>query len=359
MTRRLKLLAAFTLSTVAGTAALVPAKDDAKALETPADAKVPAKLDLPPKTFTETLPGGIKFEMVYVPGGTFDMGSPETEAGRKDDEGPRHKVTIKPMWVGKTEVTWDEFDRWVKNESIVVYPKDAPFPKTADALSRPTPPFVPEDYNHGHEGYPAICMSHHAAMMYCHWLRIVTKKGYRLPTEAEWEYACRAGSDKAYSFGDAVANLGEYANYQGSTEKDDERPKGTTIKCGTKKPNAFGLFDMHGNVAEWVLDKYDADFYKKSPAVQPVNKPGDQKWGHVARGGSFKDAAEKVRSAARLVSGHAWMRNDPQSPRSIWWLTKRDEIGFRVALPVEEQKELVGLKPMVVKKIEHDPVEDN
>ncbi len=334
------------------------AQDTAKALETPAVVKVPVKIDQPPKNFTETLPGGITFEMIYVPGGEFEMGSAATEEGHKPDEAPRHKVTIKPMWVAKTETSWDAFERWYKNEMLIIYPKDAPFPKTADALTRPTPPFVPEDYNHAHEGHPAICMSHHAAMMYCHWLRIVTKKGYRLPTEAEWEYACRAGSKGPFSCGDE-AKLVDIANYQANTEKDDERPRGTTTPCGSKKPNAYGLHDMHGNVAEWVLDRYDAEFYKKSPALQPVNKPGDEKWGHVIRGGSFKDTAEKLRSAARRVSDHTFMRNDPQSPRSIWWLTKRDEIGFRVVLPVEEQANLIGIKPMVVKKSEHDPISDD
>ena len=358
MTRRLKLPAVVTLALLAITAALVPAQDISKALETPAEVKVPAKVDLPAKNFTEVLPGGITFEMVYVPGGEFLMGSPESEAGRNPDEGPEHKVVVKPYWIGKTEVRWDEFDRWTKNMDVIEYPAKEPFPKTADALSRPTPTYEHEDYKHPHEGHPAICMSHHAAMMYCHWLRIVAKKGFRLPTEAEWEFACRAGSRTAYSFGDDAMALGDYANFQGNTEKDDEHQKGTTTKCGSKKPNAFGIHDMHGNVAEWCLDHYDAEFYKKSPGLSPVNVPTDKKWSHVCRGGSFKDNAEKLRSAARLSSDPKWMRKDPQSPRSIWWLTLMDQIGFRVCLPVDEQKDLIGLKPMVTKRVENDPIDE-
>jgi formylglycine-generating enzyme required for sulfatase activity len=114
---------------------------------------------------------------------------------------------------------------------------------------------------------------------------------------------------------------------------------------------------MHGNVAEWVLDLHDPQFYGKAAADKPghpVNKPGDKKWGHVVRGGSFKDQPEKLRSAARVASDKTWMKFDPQSPQSIWWLTKRDEVGFRVCLPAEELPELVNLKPLVEKKVEND-----
>jgi formylglycine-generating enzyme required for sulfatase activity len=348
MSRRLSLPAlAAVLFAVGGLAAL-PAADKLA---------VPAKADLPPKDFTETLPGGqVKFDMVYVPGGTFEMGSPDDEPGRQSNEGPRHAVTVKPFWLGKCEVSWDEYDTFWKDQSIPVFPKDPPY-GAPDALTRPTNSFVDETYNHGREGFPAICMSHHGAMMYCHWLRANTKKGYRLPTEAEWEYACRAGGKGAYGFGDDPAKLDEYARFKDNS-KDDDHPRGTTGKCGERKPNAFGLHDMLGNVAEWVLDAYDPEFYAKSaatkPCVEPVNKPGDRKWGNVVRGGSFKDPADKLRAAARVVSDKTWMKFDPQSPQSIWWLTKRDEIGFRVCLPVEELPELIGLKPLVEKKVEND-----
>jgi formylglycine-generating enzyme required for sulfatase activity len=214
MSRRLtRLPVAAALAVLAGLAA-VPA----------ADKTAPAPSALPAKNFTEVLPGGaVKFEMVYVPGGTFEMGSPEGEPGRKDDEGPRHPVTVGAFWVGRHEVTWDEFDIWWKNESLPVFPKDPPYGRP-DALTRPTNPYVDETYDHGREGFPAICMTHHAAMMYCHWLRTVTKKNYRLPTEAEWEYACRAGATATYTFGADAEKLDRYAWYKANT-RDNEHPK--------------------------------------------------------------------------------------------------------------------------------------
>lgn len=337
----------------------------------PVLADAPKKVDLPVKNFTETIPGSqvkiegvdkvpdVKFEMIYVPGGDYLMGSASGEA----DETPQHKVVIKPFWMGRYEVTWDEFDLWWKNDKLESYPKDPPFPKVADAVTRPTNPYVPEDYDFTKEGRPAICMSHHAAMMYCHWLRTVTKKNYRLPTEAEWEYACRAGSKTAYSFGDDASKLGDYAWYLENSKDDDLGKPKATHKCGEKKPNGFGLYDMHGNVWEWCLDLYDAKFYEtcvsKKLELNPVNLPKDKKWGHVVRGGSFRDGPEKLKSAVRWKSEIKWMYEDPQDPRSIWWLTRYSQIGFRIVLPVEEYPELVNLKPGVLKLSSHDePRED-
>jgi len=336
----------------------------------PASADAPKKVDLPAKNFTETIPGSavtiqglekvpdLKFEMVYIQGGEFLMGSPTGEAGRGADEGPQHSVKLKPYWLGKCEVSWDEFDLWWKNEQLTEYARQAPFPKVADAITRPTTPYVPEDYDFTKDGRPAIAMSHHAAMMYCHWLRTVTKKNYRLPTEAEWEYACRAGSKTAYSFGDDPKSLDEYAWYLANSKDEDLGKSKATHKIGSKKPNAWGLHDMHGNVWEWCIDLYDAKFYDQCSAkkleLNPFIAGKDKKWGHVVRGGSFRDEPDKLRSAARWQSEIKWMYEDPQDPRSIWWLTRYSQIGFRICLPVEEHPELVDLKPGVVKRSEHD-----
>jgi formylglycine-generating enzyme required for sulfatase activity len=344
----------------------------------PAEPKVPAKADLPPKDFTQTVEEGIKipdekdpdkftiqkskttFEMVYIKGGEFQMGSPDNEAGRKENEGPVHKVTVAPFWLAKFETTWELFDLWFRSTNLprrdeaegIFEAKNPDKKLLPDAITRPTNPYVDETYEHGREGKPAICMSHHASMVFCHWLRGKTNLGYRLPTEAEWEFACRAGQPGPYGFEGGKDRLGDYAWFKDNS-KNEDKPEGTTQKVGTKKPNAFGLFDMHGNVAEWCLDQYDAKAYEtqaKDPKALNFIKPTDAKWSHVVRGGSWLDTPEKLRSATRWSSEKDWMREDPQFPRSVWWLTKMDMIGFRVALPVEEYPELVGLKPSVIKK---------
>jgi formylglycine-generating enzyme required for sulfatase activity len=368
MTRRITLPALALACCAAALVAVAPASENDPQPTLPPAPVVPTKLNLPPKNFTEKIPGmDVKFEMVYVPGGEFVMGSPTSEAGHQPDESPQHPVKLRPFWLAKCEVTWDEYYAFWKDPSLFqtgeVPEELLPKPK-ADAITRPTNTYVDELYDHGREGHPAICMTHHGAMMYCHWLRLKTKKGYRLPTEAEWEYACRAGSTGPYCFDPKTEKLGDYAWYKAnaasqefsddSARHQDNQP--TTHKVGKKKPNKFGLHDMHGNVWEWCLDHYDAKFYSKFPTdkltLAPVNKPTDKKWPHVVRGGSWADTAEKCRSAARRGSDPSWMKHDPQLPKSIWWLTKMDVIGFRVALPVEEYPELVGVKPMVLKKVD-------
>ncbi len=360
-------------------AALGFAADDDGIPPVPPEPKVAAKVDLPPKPFSETVEEEIKspdekdadkftlqkqkttFEMVYVPDGEFWMGSPVDEKGRKENEGPQHKVKVNAFWLAKLETTWDLFDLWYRNSGLPRRDEaDGRFESRnpdgklgPDAITRPTNPYVNDTYEHGRAGKPALCMSHHSAMMFCQWLRSKTKRGYRLPTEAEWEYACRAGSKGAYGFDESKEKLVNYAWFKDNAATED-KPDGTTHEIGKKKANAFGLYDMHGNVAEWCLDQYDPksydEFAKNELTLGGFRKPTDKKWSHVVRGGSWIDGPEKLRAAFRWPSEADWMKKDPQFPRSVWWLTEMEMIGFRVALPVEEYPELVGLKPAVVKK---------
>jgi formylglycine-generating enzyme required for sulfatase activity len=286
------------------------------------------------KAYTETIPGtDAKFEMVPIPGGTFQMGSPANEKDRKDDEGPQVEVKIHPFWMEAHEVTWDEYELWgmgvdqqrrkVKNTASTEWDK------TADALTIPTKPYADMTFGMGKSGYPAVCMTTFAAKMYCKWLSAKTGRFYRLPTEAEWEYACRAGAKSAYSFGDDPAKLDDYGWHEGNS---DEKYQ----KVAKKKPNAWGLYDMHGNVAELCLDQYVADRYKQlgggliDNPVLPVTKAYPQ----VARGGAWTDEAPLLRSAARRGSSREWKAQDPQIPQSIWYFTDANFVGFRVVRPL-------------------------
>lgn len=308
----------------------------------------------------QKIPLTAKFDMVYVPGGEFLMGSPETEPGRDLNEGPQHKVKVGNFWMAKCEVTWDELDLFWYDAEFLVSNDIGAKKLGPDAVTRPTNTFVDETYEHGREGHPALCMTHHFAMAYCNWLSKKTGRAYRLPTEAEWEYAARGGKgDTAYSFGNDPKPLEDYAWFKDNSKDEENFPqkqKGCTHKVGTRKPNSFGIHDLYGNVAEWTLDQFDPKAYEKFAAnklsLKPVTLPTDQKWSHVIRGGSWADKADRCRSAARRFSDKTWMKWDPQEPQSIWWLTRMDVVGFRVVLAEEEQPELVGLKPKVVKKSE-------
>jgi formylglycine-generating enzyme required for sulfatase activity len=286
------------------------------------------------KPYTEKIIStDVKFEMAPIPGGTFKMGSPATEKDRKTDEGPQVEIKIEPFWMGKHEVTWDAYELWMlgldKQRREVRKAGPNLWDTTADALAIPTKPYADMTFSMGKEGYPAVCMTQFAAKMYCRWLSAKTGRYYRLPTEAEWEYACRAGTDTAYSFGDDPAKLGDYGWFEGNS---DEKYH----KVGKKKPNAWGLYDMHGNVAEWCLDQYVADRYKQLAGKVSENPvvTVTKEYPQLVRGGAWTDEAPLLRSAARRGSSKDWKAQDPQIPQSIWYHTDANFVGFRVLRPL-------------------------
>lgn len=281
--------------------------------------------------YTQRIPGtGVTFEMVSIPAGAFLMGSPATEPGRKDDEGPRHPVKVDSLWVGTVEVTWDLFDLFLNENKSLFADLPAATRKGVDAVSRPTPPFEDPGKGMGRKGFPVVNVSPYGALTFCKWLSILTGRFYRLPTEAEWEYICRAGSETTYGFGNDPAGLGEYAVYFGNSN-------GQYAKGASRKPNAWGVYDLHGNVAEWTLDEYDAGFYAQSKdTLQSPWKVPTSLYSRVYRGGSWDDHPAELRSAARKRSGPALQKDDPQIPKSFWWYTNASFIGFRLVSPARQ-----------------------
>jgi formylglycine-generating enzyme required for sulfatase activity len=238
--------------------------------------------------------------------------------------------------MAKFEMTWDAYDVWASD--LDIFKRNAvgieanARDKAADKyqITQPTKPYTDMSFGMGKRGgYPAISMTQHSARVFCKWLSAKTGRYYRLPTEAEWEYACRAGTTTAYSFGDDPAQIDEYGWY---TDNSSEKYQ----PVGKKKPNPWGLHDMHGNVAEWVLDQYTEDYSKakkgeKNPLVVPLTE-----YNRVVRGGSWNDKPTSCRSASRVASTEEWKQQDPQVPQSIWYFTDALHLGFRIVRPLDE-----------------------
>jgi len=262
--------------------------------------------------------------MVPIAAGNFQIGSPQTEKGRKKDEGPLQEVKLSAFWMGTHEVTYDEFLLFFDDENTSRNSE-------VDGVTRPTPQYIDLSWGMGKQGgYPVNSMSQYTAMMYCRWLYKKTGHFYRLPTEAEWEYACRAGTKTTYYFGNDPKLLKDYAWFN-----DNSRDK--YQKIGQKKPNAWGLYDMLGNVAEWVLDQYDETYYVSlSKSNQDPSNPPATRYPKSVRGGGYTDKADALRCASRSKSDPSWNKRDPQIPKSKWWLTDAMAVGFRVVRPLKQ-----------------------
>lgn len=253
----------------------------------------------------------VSYSMAPIPAGDFIMGSLS-----KPDEQPAHDVHVDGFWMQVHEVTWDEYRLFMfANQAGEVAHKDG----LMDAVSRPTRPYVEMSFGMGINGFPAISMTQHAANKYAEWLSAKTGEFYRLPTEAEWEYACRAGEPLNPS------PLGDFAWYSANSD-------GKYQTAAMKKPNPWGLYDMLGNVMEWTLDQYAP--YKSAAASNPWVK-ATAGYPHAVRGGSWNDPADMLLCSARVPSDSSWKQQDPQLPKSIWYETDAQWLGFRLIRPVK------------------------
>lgn len=270
-----------------------------------------------------TIPNStVSYDMVPIPAGEFKMGSPDSDVQSKPDEKPQHAVRVDAFWMQAHEVTWDEYRLFMFSHQTG---KVATADSLVDAVAGPTRPYVEMSFGMGINGYPAISMTQHAANKYAEWLSAKTGEFYRLPTEAEWEYACRAGSAAPYFFGPEAAKAGEYAWFAANSG-------GKYEKVAMKKANPWGLFDIAGNVMEWTLDAYAP--YKAGAAANPLAK-ASAPYPHAVRGGSWNDSADALRCAARVPSDASWKQQDPQLPKSIWYMTDAQWLGFRLVRPAK------------------------
>jgi formylglycine-generating enzyme required for sulfatase activity len=277
------------------------------------------------ESYEQTIPGSsLRFKMVPIPAGSFMMGSSSSEKHRNEDEGPQKKITLSAFWMSACEVTRDVFDLFYQDETISQN-------SAADAVTRPSAQYVDLTWGMGKEGgYPVNSMSQMAALMYCRWLYSKTGIFYRLPTEAEWEYACHAGTNTAYYFGNNPSEISKYAWYDNNSENKYH-------KVGEKLPNAWGLYDMLGNVSEWTLDHYNEKMLEQhSTTTDPFAPVVAAKYPNVLKGGGYADDPAHLRIAHRIKSEPSWNKRDPQIPKSKWWLTEGAQVGFRIVRPLKQ-----------------------
>jgi formylglycine-generating enzyme len=286
------------------------------------------------------IPGSeVEFEMIPIPGGVATVGSPAAADGSQADETPQIQVKIEPMWVAKHETTWAEYKLFMSMYRLFKSFEQQGLRKidaanAARAITTPTELYEPTfTYEYGEAlDMPAVTVTQYSAKQYTKWLSGLSGHQYRLPSEAEWEYACRAGTTTAYSFGDDPAELDAYAWYADNAGE-------SLHPVGSKQPNPWGLHDMHGSVMEWTIDGYTADGYQALAGKPgPLSMVEAIQWPtsldkRVVRGGGWQDSPAALRSAARVSSADmAWKETDPNIPKSPWWYTDDPArtVGFRI-----------------------------
>lgn len=274
------------------------------------------------ENYKEKIPGvANEIEMVAIPEGDFMMGSNASETHRNADEGPQRKVSLDKFWMAKFETTWTLYQVFFNKELELKSSEN----KTL-TIARPTQPYVEMSFGQGkEEGFPVCNVTQYAARAFCAWLYAKTGNFYRLPTEAEWEYAARAGTTSTYYWGEDPQKARENAWYY-------DNSNGAYHKVGLLKANPWGLYDMIGNVSEWTSDQYDEMFYTNSADKNPYNSP-KVLYPHTIRGGHWDDDLDVLRSASRTPSSPKLKQRDPQIPKSNWWLTDAPFLGFRVVRP--------------------------
>lgn len=242
------------------------------------------------KPYVQTLPGSlVKIRMIPVPGGKITIRGQE--------------VTVKPYYIAETETPWEAYDVFLQSG-----PSSKPYDQTeypVDVIARPSKSYILPDLGWGHHGYPVINVSFISVTMFCRWMAASTKKKYRLPTEAEWELAAREGHPETFKLD--PAKIPQIAWYKGNS-------KGLTHPVGKKLPNKLGLYDMLGNVGNWATD-----LEGKS----------------ILCGNCWKDVLKDISPSMRRRWSPKWQEEDPQIPKSRWWLSDGNFVGFRVVCDPE------------------------
>ena len=265
--------------------------------------------------YSEKIPNSdLSIEMIFIQGGEYTMGNKNSNVNTQ----------ISSFWMSKYEITWEiynlfmEFDQSNKLEYII----DGDTIKV-DGISKPTTPYTDMTFGMGYEGFPAVNMTHFAASRFCKWLSLITGNYYRLPTEAEWEYACRSGTSSDYYYGDDISLIDEYSWNKNNSDNSYQR-------VGQKIPNKWGLHDMLGNVSEWVADSYDDNIFKSKKLKKDPFIFSESKYPKVYRGGSWNDEPSSLLTHKRFYSDNSLQKRDPQIPKSQWWNTDAPNIGFRI-----------------------------